>query len=435
MLNNSFFKTENSIPYLLLLCLMFFNKLRPDLFLPGGKILMHFTTLLLGVLLLIWFSVKKNFDNTQTKFLILFLILMIVQLPFVKNTGYSFTIVKSMAIYIFLPYLFVVQFLDSYYKINHYIRLFSVLGFFFAALGVFGSGKIAVPVIQDENDFCLLMNILIPFAVFLCIEADNIRLKIFYFSLFLLYLAGNIVSFSRGGFIGLVAVVFFLFLKSRRKIVHSTIALVIAVGVVFLAPPRYLEEIKTIDTQSHEKDTGAKRIESWKAGWRMFLDHPIIGVGALNFGVWHADYYDQDKNPQRMWGRVAHSLYFTLVPEMGIVGTFLFLGIAWHNYKNYRFIISLERRKNYFLASSRLSPEEKSKLSVCIRRLANFSSAFIGAFVAYFATGLFISILWYSYFWYLTAFLVATYNIALKAEILLLSNHVIRDDDEQENHV
>jgi len=92
----------------------------------------------------------------------------------------------------------------------------------------------------------------------------------------------------------------------------------------FFAPPTYWNEMKTIQTEGSEKGTGKERVESWKAGWRMFLDHPIIGVGALNFGVWFAEYFPERSH--MMWGRVAHSLYFTLIPEMGIIGTLFSVG-------------------------------------------------------------------------------------------------------------
>lgn len=423
-----FFSSKKDYAYLLLLGLLLFNSVRPDMLLPGGKILMYLPTLLTALLLLQWITAnKKEISNKQTRFVIGIIVLMIIQLPFVKNAGYSIMAIKNMFIYVFTSYLFVVQFLNSFDKLNNYIRLFTLLGVVFALLGIIGAGKISVPVLRDENDFCLLMNVLLPFAIFLGFNADNLRGKICYFSLALLYIVGNISTFSRGGFVGFVAVMVYVFFLSKRKIYFGVIiCLLLIVGAIF-APQEYLNEIKSIDTQSYQRDTGATRVESWKAGWRMFLDHPVIGVGAYNFGVWHADYYDQDKNPEKMWGRVAHSLYFTLIPEMGLVGTLFFLGILWNNFKDYRWISSLEKRKTLYLAATNLSSEEKSKLSHSINSLYYISCACSGAMVAYLVTGFFISVLWYDYFWKLTSFAVATHNIAQQAKKLISSTQIAKN--------
>ena len=122
-----------------------------------------------------------------------------------------------------------------------------------------------------------------------------------------------------------------------------------------------------------------------------------------------------------MWGRAAHSLYFTLIPEMGIVGTLLFLGMLRANYKDHRYLCSLEKRKIDLLAASTLDQKKKEKIKKSIRMLYFFSKAYTGAMIAYLVTGIFISVLWYNYFWALSSFWVATTNIARKTENLLIS--------------
>ena len=328
-----------------------------------------------------------------------------------------------MFIYIFPSYLVMVQFIDTPYKLNQYLRFFSILGVFFALLGIIGAGKISVYVLRDENDFCLFMNIMLPFAVFLMLEAKQFKNKLFYFTLALIYLAGNISTLSRGGFLGLVAVIFYAFSLSKHKIIFIVLAVVVGLGAITFAPPEYFEEVQSIDSSSYRRDTGATRIDSWKAGWRMFLDNPVIGVGAYNFGPNFSDYWDQGRNPDKMWGRVAHSLYFTLLPEMGLAGTFCFIGMLFYNYKDYRFILSLEKTKESQLALSSLPIHEKDELAIAIRRLYFFTCASMGAMLAYLVTGFFISVLWYDYFWKLTAYSIVMRNIAVHLETLLHSSH------------
>lgn len=415
------FGKAKSWPFILLLILLAFTSFRPDRLLPGGSVLIYLPILIIALLLIIWIPLQgKVLKNTQTIFYFLLILLMIGQLPFVRNYGFAKGTVESKLIYGITTYLFTVQFIDTYARVNLYIRLYTIFGVFLAFLGLSG-GRVNIPMLGDENDFCLYVNCLIPFAFFLSQEVKELRKKLFYYGLIAVFIGANVSSFSRGGFVGLVAVGGYLFFQTKKKGFFAILIGVAAVAVISLAPPRYLAEIGTIDTQSYERDTGAQRIMSWSAGWQMFKDHPILGVGVYNYGPCLPEYWEGNTGKINMWGRVAHSLYFTLLPEMGIVGTFFFVGMLWGNFKDHRLICQLEKNKNSLIADSSFSVAEKEKISSGIRTLYFFSHAYSGALVAYLATGVFISVLWYEYFWRLTAFWVLTGNLARKTESMLNS--------------
>jgi putative inorganic carbon (hco3(-)) transporter len=163
----------------------------------------------------------------------------------------------------------------------------------------------------------------------------------------------------------------------------------------------------------------------------MFLDHPLMGVGPGNFGVWFPDYYLQygSKSAGNMWGRVAHSLYFTLLPELGITGVLLFVGLLWHNFKDHKYLAALDRRKEEMLSASSLSLQDQDAIRGAIRKLHFLSLGYSGALIGYLVTGAFIAVLWYGYFWTLTAFWVATANAGRKIEDSLLM-HVVQSSPE-----
>ena len=77
-----------------------------------------------------------------------------------------------------------------------------------------------------------------------------------------------------------------------------------ALLMVALASKSYWNEMSTITDLS--EGTANARIESWKAAWRIFIDHPL-GVGGNNFQVWF-DKYQSEYFKRGMWGRVAHSI-------------------------------------------------------------------------------------------------------------------------------
>lgn len=409
------FEVEYDAPFILLIISLIFASFRPDRLLPGGKVLMYFPTIIVVILFFYWLKTpQKTLNNYQTKLFIAFVILMALHVPFVRNYGFAKAIFKGFFIYGVTSFLFTVQFINTPGKIIKYIKLMVILNVFVAVLGILGKGKVNLPVLGDENDFCLLMNICLPFAYFLGQQEENKSKKFLYYAIAGIFIMGNIASFSRGGFLGLVAVGLYMFYKSKRKAAAIVIMLVFGLVIFFAAPQTYWDEMNTIKTEGSSEGTGKERIESWKAGWKMFLDYPLFGVGPGNFGPWFPDYYPF--NPGKMWGRVAHSLYFTLIPEMGLIGIFLFIGMLRGNYKDHSYISSFEEKNVETSASLNYYNKDFDKAEKTIKTLQYLSMAYFGAMLAYLATGTFISVLWYSYFWQLTAFWIVTANAARQVE-------------------
>ena len=428
------FQTRYTLPFSLLLILLVFNSFRPDRLMPGGSFLLYFPTAILFVLLILWLRTpRKILSNPQTKLFFAFVVLMALDVPLARNPSRAFAQFTSILLYALIPYVVMVQFVDTSSKVEKYIRLFLILSLYFGFLGIIKKAKIALPVLADENDFALFMNILIPVGFFLGQEATTLKKKMFYYSTLIIFVLANVSSFSRGGLTGLVAVGLFLFYKSRRKL-FSLLLFVFLIACIFsFAPQRYWDKIDTIWTQGAQEGTGRERIESWKAGWRMFLDNPILGVGPKNFGMWLPDYYIQyaSKRPANMWGRVAHSLYFTLIPETGIVGTLLFAAMVWKNYKNYAYIVGLEKRKEGLFKKYLLDEKTADLVRLEIRKLNYLSLGYWGALIAFMTTGAFISVLWYGYFWMLTSFFVMTANAARKIEDTLIEKSLMKEGQDQ----
>jgi O-antigen ligase len=74
--------------------------------------------------------------------------------------------------------------------------------------------------------------------------------------------------------------------------------------------------------------TNVERTHMWKAGWRMFLDHPLTGVGLQDLKPLYEQYRDPDASEAA--GHL-HSVPVQLAATMGVVGlaafTWLFVGL------------------------------------------------------------------------------------------------------------
>ena len=181
--------------------------------------------------------------------------------------------------------------------------------------------------LTDENDFALAMNMVVPYAFAMFMMAQGLKKKLLWSGVILIEVLGSMSTLSRGGFIGLVCLGGVIWWRSQKKIVTMLGALVLAAVVVAMTPSSYWKEMKTIETADQAGDTGYERLYLWGIGWRIFLDYPIFGVGPFNFQYVNYKYEDPNRvaEGRHVWGQVSHSLYFTLLPELGTVGAVLFV--------------------------------------------------------------------------------------------------------------
>ena len=127
----------------------------------------------------------------------------------------------------------------------------------------------------------------------------------------------------------------------------------------------------------------------------MFLDNPF-GVGGNNFQARFPEYQSPEFK-KGMWGRVAHSLWFTLIPELGLAGIFIYMSLLYYNLKDI-----------FFLKGISIKTDDNPDL----RYLHSLSLAFIASIAGFFASATFLSVLYYPHYWYFTGILVATIKIA-----------------------
>jgi len=133
-------------------------------------------------------------------------------------------------------------------------------------------------------------------------------------------------SQSRGALIGGLAIMLFLWLKSRQKLMTSLL-LIVAVGLIAMVMPQeWYDRMNTI--QDYQQDGSAQgRINAWWTAWNVAVSRPL-GGGLEMFQPPTFQVYAP--NPDMVF--YAHSIYFQVLGEHGFVGLFLFLllgFLAW----------------------------------------------------------------------------------------------------------
>jgi probable O-glycosylation ligase (exosortase A-associated) len=263
---------------------------------------------------------------------------------------------------------------------------------YLAVYGLLHNGRGPGSFLGDENDLALALNAALPYAFLLRRDPNFSRFKRLAFLMIAVVItAGVVATNSRGGFVGLAVTTAALVWFSKERVRNALLIFVGATCFYFVIPDDYRAEIQSISDTQDQTRTG--RIYHWNRAWEMFLDNPIVGVGPNNY-PWRVVEYelqsdDYDPGGRLHGGRVAHSLYFTLLPEHGAVGTAIFFLILWEIVKKLK----------------RVSSRRKSGTDARHETVAElFSRATLVSLIAFLTTGVFISVLYYPVYWYIIGF-------------------------------
>ncbi|RJP20676.1 MAG: hypothetical protein C4520_11000 [Candidatus Abyssobacteria bacterium SURF_5] len=408
-------KETSNIGLFLIILYMFFEYVRPQSFIAGLAPL-HIPMIVQSIIILSLFSCDfERFKKRETVYFFLLLCLMAAHVPFATNNYWAYQITRSMTLQ-FVVFLAIIGHLHTFHKLGLVLTLWIAVAILCSIAGIAQGGRIPESgFLGDENDFALFLNMMIPLAFFSGQAARSKRAKLFYYSGVAVLILGTVSSMSRGGFLGMLPPLLYCWWKTDSKLKTGiAAALVGSLLVVSFIPDKYWTEMSTIQEEGLNVGTGSQRAYLWRRGFEMFQDHPLIGVGPGNFN-WNLRYYEPPDGfaGRSHAGRPSHSIYFTMLPELGMMGTFLILGLTW--------VSQMESRRLNKTIRKRLPPDKKDEET---GRLEAFGFGFTGAVLAYLVSGAFLSVLYYGHFWLIIGFTVAT-NRLLKERL-----HQLADETE-----
>ncbi|MFA6003062.1 MAG: O-antigen ligase family protein [Elusimicrobiota bacterium] len=166
--------------------------------------------------------------------------------------------------------------------------------------------------------FALLGNI-----CFLALDDAGPLVRRLAWAFFGLVLAALLLSQTRAAFLGVGAGFIAMCIaepKLRRWLKYALAAAILGALVLELLPTH-----RSLISSIHEYGASAAsnsqmaRLALWKTAWRMFCDHPWLGVGPGNYATLFTDYYQGVIDGQRTWGS-AHNIFLHQLAERGILG-------------------------------------------------------------------------------------------------------------------
>lgn len=135
---------------------------------------------------------------------------------------------------------------------------------------------------------------------------------------------------SRGSVLTLVAMAGIAAMRSRRRFTIIPAAVLAGLIIWSLLPAQYQARYATVGNLKHD-DSYQNRLISWEGGWHMFLHNPLTGIGVGNYV--YANGMKYWPAPGRKHWLDAHSLYFKVLGELGLLGMITFFGFVWHFYR------------------------------------------------------------------------------------------------------
>ncbi|MGH9970118.1 MAG: O-antigen ligase family protein [Pyrinomonadaceae bacterium] len=220
---------------------------------------------------------------------------------------------------------------------------------------------------SNPNDLALHLVTVVPLTVGLLLASRNLLSKIVYAICGLVLVTGIVVTFSRGGFVGLFCVVLFLVwrLTGRRRVIFPILGLTLVIGLIALVPAAFRSRIATTEDAS-----AIARIDDLKRSVYLAVRHPVFGIGMGNYVLFSNR------------AKATHNAYTQVAAELGLAAAVLYLLFLIAPLKKLR-DIELENRdirkkpKLYYLAIA-------------------IQASLIGYMVASFFAS--VAYLWYAYY-------------------------------------
>lgn len=239
--------------------------------------------------------------------------------------------------------------------------------------------------LKDENHISLIAATALPFAFIFFMAFESKARKIIYALCMVLYVGVNVVAASRGGALSLFCAAFFCWLPYRKQFKTLLIMATAIILVIMLAPPIFFSELETLK-QGTKEGTAKSRIYTWGIAIDMFKDHPIIGVGIMNYPEYFLSYdYLKKWRGHRQGKRVAHSTPLQWLAETGIVGMVIFILLQKALFKNWSTRRQITKTKG-------------------LKIYKDLTDACGIAQLAFWVGGAFLSLLPYPFYWVLIPF-------------------------------
>jgi putative inorganic carbon (HCO3(-)) transporter len=190
--------------------------------------------------------------------------------------------------------------------------------------------------IGDANYFAQILIVLIPIAIDRILNERKLPGRMLAIWAAAVCILSVIFTFSRGGFIAMVAGVIIFFLIYPPRPLQLLVFIALGLALFALVPPTYSARILTLEdlipNQSGQinvrNDSSFQgRADHLLTGWAMFESNPVFGIGLGNSVTRYDEFSKEIGLATSIVNRSLHSLYLEVLAETGILGFLAFFAL------------------------------------------------------------------------------------------------------------
>lgn len=171
----------------------------------------------------------------------------------------------------------------------------------------------------------------VPLALFLGRHGKLIPrlplMNLAYGGIAILALVTAIGTYERSALVGMVVLGFYMFIRSRRKLLFGCLIAVATIAIIVLAAKSWDARVSTID-QYNKESSALTRLLMWQWTLGFASSHPF-GGGFDAYGTSVIMMPPDDLHPggYLQTGRAYHSIYFEVLGDLGFPGLAMFVTI------------------------------------------------------------------------------------------------------------
>jgi len=169
----------------------------------------------------------------------------------------------------------------------------------------------------DNNGAGLLLAMGVPLCFFVW-EGSARPWRWVFLALIPLLIHAVLMTYSRGAMVAMIVAAPLMYIRARRRLLVMAGGIALALALPVLAGAEIQARFFTLG-EYEVQESAQSRFGSWRAGWEMAKDHPILGFGPRNSNLFSQEYgADMEK-------RTIHSQYLQVAADSGFVGLGLYL--------------------------------------------------------------------------------------------------------------
>lgn len=177
----------------------------------------------------------------------------------------------------------------------------------------------------SPNYYAQFLVLLIPLGIHLSFVEKRAPLRIATALATTAIVWATFLTFSRGAFLSLIGVAGIALFAYRPRPARLMLILALVVSLLLALPPTYSQRLQALAEgllagDPHAEASLRGRTSEAIAAWRMFLEHPIGGVGFDGYSAHYQDYSREIGLDPRREPREPHSLFLGVAAETGLVG-------------------------------------------------------------------------------------------------------------------